>query len=264
MSKLKETKKNIVIVGYPKSGTTWLSRLVAELVWCPLKGDWGFDHLQQPYMEGLERDSEYQCYKSHHTYDTIQNVSEKQIHKIIYVIRDPRDIVISGMYFFDFVPQKLQRFIKGLPRGASLYNILKEPLYIMWGTKTRKKQMISAVLYGAISPSKWLKTSWNNHYVGYKNTKVIFIKYEDLIAHTHKEISRIMDYLDIKISEHHLKKSIDKHSFKKQQKLANTSNNEALKKNIRKGSYGYWRKEFTEKEISLFGNEITNDMYDFR
>ena len=37
------SKKNIIIVGYPKSGTSWLSRLVAELIQCEFLGDWGYD-----------------------------------------------------------------------------------------------------------------------------------------------------------------------------------------------------------------------------
>jgi len=174
-------KKNIVIVGYPKSGTTWISRLVAELIDCPLQGDWGFDDLDQPYMQGLERDSEFECFKSHHTYETIKDISEKKIHKIIYVIRDPRDIVISGIHFFDFIPKKVQAVIKALPKGGTVYGFLKKPLHIVWGVKTRKKQMINAVLYGSSSPNKWLKTSWNDHYKGYQNTNVHIVKYEDLI-----------------------------------------------------------------------------------
>ena len=36
-------KNNIVIAGYPKSGNTWLTRLVAEVLKCPVVG-----FLEQP------------------------------------------------------------------------------------------------------------------------------------------------------------------------------------------------------------------------
>ena len=35
--------KNIIVVGYPKSGCTWATRLVAELVGCPVGGFWQSD-----------------------------------------------------------------------------------------------------------------------------------------------------------------------------------------------------------------------------
>ncbi len=100
-------KKNIIIVGYPKSGTTWLSRLVAELVSCPLQGDWGFEDLNAPYKEGQNRTSEFQVFKSHHTFQEIKSASNLDIHKIIYIIRDPRDVVISGVHYFNFLPKLL-------------------------------------------------------------------------------------------------------------------------------------------------------------
>jgi hypothetical protein len=131
-------KKNILIVGYPKSGTTWLSRLVANLVDCPFKGNWGFSNINDGFTEGKNRISNFNCYKSHHLYDNINLVENKSIYKIIYVIRDPRDVVISGMYFFKFSNQ-FNKFIT---------------------KKRKKKKMINAILSGDKKVNEWLKNSW--------------------------------------------------------------------------------------------------------
>ena len=57
--------KKIIVVGYPKSGCTWATRLVAELVGCPVAGFWQSDK-KEIAIEGEDRVSDFRCYKSHH------------------------------------------------------------------------------------------------------------------------------------------------------------------------------------------------------
>ena len=91
--------KKIIIVGYPKSGNSWLTRLVAQLLDCPAKG---FLYHEKPEMvtEGLQRDSAYVCYKSHHQWHELKQ--EDQQAKIICITRDPRDVSLSGRSYFKF------------------------------------------------------------------------------------------------------------------------------------------------------------------
>ena len=95
-------KKKIIIAGYPKSGNTWLTRLVANLVDCPVAGFWGSDH-DEIASEGASRMSEFECYKAHQTYeDLIQCSDWSGDCSVIYIIRDPRDVALSGANFFRF------------------------------------------------------------------------------------------------------------------------------------------------------------------
>jgi len=224
---LKEVKKNIVIVGYPKSGTSWLSKLVAELIECPLKGNWGFKIENDPLEEGHNRKSNYDCYKSHHSYDEIFEVDKKSIEKIIYIIRDPRDIVISGVYFF--------RFFK---RSTFINKLL--PM------KFKKKQMIKAVLFGNEKLNRWCKFSWKDHYSNYLNKDILFIKYEDLLQDARMECQRILKYLDLERTDEFLLNAIDKQSFKNAKKYSNA----------RKGEKGYWKSQFSNSDKQLFLNKI--------
>lgn len=59
--------KKIIIAGYPKSGNTWLTRLVAEIVGCPVTGFLYSQHFEIA-KEGGDRKSEFECFKSHHKY----------------------------------------------------------------------------------------------------------------------------------------------------------------------------------------------------
>ncbi|WP_299313726.1 sulfotransferase domain-containing protein [uncultured Aquimarina sp.] len=248
------SKKNIVIVGFPKSGTTWASRLIAELIECPLNGDWGYENITSLYEEGEERISQYQCYKSHHTYDEIKKVSPLKIHKIIYVIRDPRDIVISGIHYFNFTISYFP-FIK-LLRIKMINHFLKKVLNKLIPKKTKKKLMNEAVLHGGKDVNYWLKTPWKEHYKKYFGKEILFVKYEDLLESPEIECNQILDYLQIESTSEHIKESINKQSFQKRKQEVSNRNNSSLKKLIRNGSQGYWKKEFTDREIALFKKEL--------
>lgn len=232
---MKEVKKNIIVVGYPKSGTSWLSKLVAELIECPLKGNWGYKILNDPLEEGHNRQSDYSCYKSHHTYKEIFDADQKRIEKIIYIIRDPRDIVISGIYFFKFF--KKNSFInKLLPNNF------------------KKKQMIKAVLYGNKKLNQWCEFSWKDHYESYLNKDIHFIRYEDLIKDPVVECNTILTYLDIERAERSIINAIENQSFK------NVKDNS----NARKGESGYWKKQFSISENQLFIKRLDKSLTYFR
>ncbi|MDY8138860.1 sulfotransferase domain-containing protein [Aquimarina sp. 2201CG5-10] len=257
------SKKNIIIVGYPKSGTTWISRLVAELVQCPLRGDWGYEDFESLYTEGNHRDSSFQCFKSHHEYQEINTVSNLTIHKVIYIIRDPRDIVISGMHYFRFTT----RYISVLKRIRlhTLEQFLREKFNQNLSLKKKKKRMIQAVLYKGKNVNRWLKPSWKKHYQGYLNKNILFITYENLLNSPKTECDKIMKYLDIVTTSDHIKQSIEKQSFRKRKKEVLRQDDSSLKKLIRKGSSGYWKEEFTEKEIFLFREVLktSDEFYKF-
>jgi len=252
-------KKNIIIVGYPKSGSTWLSRLVAELMECPLQGDWGFENINVPYKEGQNRTSEFQVFKSHHTFQELENVSKLDIHKIIYIIRDPRDAVISGVHYFSFLPRLLAK------RDGNINHILRKTCNKIVSKKEKKRQMINAVLNGNTTINPWFKNSWRNHYSSYKNKDVLIVKFEDLLKSPEMESQKILKFLDLDKDIEHIKNSVENQSFQKRKQLDKNKKDAHQKKLLRKGTYGSWKKELSESEIAQFKNKLknTNSLYDF-
>lgn len=245
------TKKNIIIVGYPKSGTTWLSRLISELVSCPLIGDWGYDNIEALYREGIDRVSEYQVYKSHHSFNELEKVSSKNIYKIIYIIRDPRDVVISGLHYFNFLPKLLAE-----KEGLKINPVLIKTYNKLVSNKEKKRQMTQAVLLGNNFINPWLNLSWKDHYMPYHENNIHFIKYEDLIDFPINECKKILAYLGVSSNQDHIKHSIDKQSFQKIKLNISNINDKHLNKLLRKGVYGSWEKEFTKEEVNLFKEKL--------
>ena len=155
-------KKRVIICGYPKSGNTWLTRLTAEIIGCPVAGFWCAPANNDIAIEGGERESEYECYKAHHS---IEFMSKTLSHysngteKLIYVIRDPRDVIISGSHYFRFSPRnsRLYHLFAVLPFGLRVYS--------KWITKLvdthnyKLKIMTSGLIHGT-REGAWLQVPW--------------------------------------------------------------------------------------------------------
>ena len=248
-------KKNIIIVGYPKSGTNWLSRLVADLLQCDFLGDWGFETKNASSIKTENNVSEFQIYKSHHIFNDIEKASNKKVYKIIYIIRDPRDVVISGAYFFNF-----HSSLSSIFRKLRIHPILRNLSF-----EKKKKEMIQAVLYGNKKITPWLEFPWDLHYKNYLKKEVLFIKYEDLLNNPENELKNILKYLNLEVNTLQITESIKNQSFEKRQKEVHQQDHKNLIKLIRKGSSGYWKNELTEEQKKIFKLKLenTNKLYNF-
>src|SRR6185436_11037023 len=85
------TKRRVLVVGYPKSGNTWLTRLTAELLGAPVKGFWKEPHNDDVAIEGQGRLSDIEVFKGHHSYGAMRR--DFSLADVVYVVRD---VAISG------------------------------------------------------------------------------------------------------------------------------------------------------------------------
>ena len=125
--------------------------------------------------------------------------------------------------------------------------------------------MIQAVLNGNKNITNWLDTSWKDHFTPYNNNNILFIKYESLIDSPERECKKILEYLEINRNVEHIKKSIEKQSFQQRKINKRTGEEKQLNKLLRKGKYGYWKTDFSKKEINLFTENLSssNKYYNF-
>lgn len=244
---------NIVVTGYPKSGNTWAARLIGELVGCPVAGFWHSDDAELA-QEGLDRSSELRCYKSHHTLDQLQ-VSERD--KVIMVMRDPRDIVISGANYFAIEPFPVMRkFFCNFPCGLRLYTFGCNSIFKNWYYQKKLNEMIRAVLYGAEDINPWLKPSWQEFVTPYLNSKTFVLRYEQLLKDPVSESNRILNFLGIYRAQEEVENAVEAQSFsrrKKEFELAELHEQSAF---LRSGSSGQWKHELSKAQISLFEQEL--------
>jgi len=185
---MKSDRRQIVVIsGYPKSGNTWLTRLTAQLIDCPVKGFWTQPENNDIAIEGKERKSEYKCFKAHHTFPILTKSFTDYGNgtvKVIYIVRDPRDVAISALFFFKRLRGKRTFRLLGL-------NWLHNKLTL----QANLTGCCKLVANGGELP--WMNVSWADHVESYLDSGALIIKYENLIDNPFLECQRILNFLGI-------------------------------------------------------------------
>lgn len=116
--------KEVLVCGFPRSGNTWLARLLGEALSSPVSG-WGAAHPLSE--EGLNRKGPYVVRQLHlkPTWNTegkqfietayFANIAAWQGEKVIHIYRDPRDVATSVKHYWHLrhISDALQATIEG-------------------------------------------------------------------------------------------------------------------------------------------------------
>ena len=222
---------DLFIVSYPKSGNTWVRLIVGEIFFKNVNYN-NLDKLlpeSYSYKESsyIETKDKFRIFKSHDYFD-------HRFKKVIYVVRDPREVIVSS-YFFQI---KIGTIKKNYSKRLFFKEFLKGKFDSNFG-------------------------SWEQNvgsWFGSKKNNIIFVKYEDLISNTKSEINKIAKFLGKSLTKKKLNKIIKKTTFnnlKKEEKDVQLNWNSIKKNNpdinfFRSGKINSWKNFLTKKE----NNEI--------
>ena len=276
----------IWLASYPKSGNTWVRSLLSAYYYSE-NGNFSFDLLknigvypQKKYFnKKIEKPGEINSYWDISqkkiisekkiiflkTHNSLLALDEKNFTKpeytlgIIYVVRDPRNVITSLKNHYD------------LDYEQSLDFMLNEKKYIY---DIREKNDYADFQF---------LSSWSNHYKSWINNnlfKRIVIKYEDLEKDTYQTLKNLINYINglcrinEKIDEKKINNCIKTTSFeilKHKEKKEGFSENVYSAKTKKKidffhlGSKNKWReivpKEFQEKINNIFEKDLKNLKY---
>lgn len=221
---LVDRRKKVVVCGYPRSGNTWTTRLVAEALSAPVGGFYrdyaGNYRRREVAIEGIERANKHNIvlYKSHHD---AQFFERKDI-SVIFVVRDPRDVALSAMSYF---------------YGTKDPVALEQVFDVMSGAK--------------VSGKPWFG-NWNQYITEWLNRDPLILRYEDLICDPEAELSRAFKVLELEYSHSGVVSAIENNSSGN--RLAQGDSHVVVAKAER------YRSELSDSQLEacgqLFGNTL--------
>jgi hypothetical protein len=225
--------QDIFIVGFPKSGNTWIQNLISGILF-GIDTNFLPDKLTQiltPNIHGskyYKRLLDFTCFKSH-------LLPQPEYKKVVYIVRDGRDSLVS------------------------YYHMIKAQ-----GQFTTMQEMV--VDGKGLSPCKWHEhvRQWKkNKY----NAEILWIRYEDLHSKPLEEMRRFCEFAGIERTDEIIQRSIKGNLFNNMQKKEEEFGWDNQKWNkeekfIRKGKTGGYLEEMNHELIKIFDAESKTELLD--
>ncbi|MFC1896226.1 sulfotransferase domain-containing protein [Thermodesulfobacteriota bacterium] len=245
--------EHISVVGFPKSGNTWLTRLLADLLSCPVhQGAMrGNPEIAAEINQRLPRgvDSKFDVRKEHFLPTSHFNEVDEVPTRIVYIYRDVRDVLISAFFYktsYKETDVQTRDYISLLftPHAAPRYWNCRRKLF------KYVKQFSAEGWGGPVGDWSQHITEWRNEKRLRSDIAFAFVSYEELLIDTTSTILRILHELELPIpSDKHLQDVVERQSFIAQkqhfEKLPDIANvplgKEFNVKFLRKGVAGDWR-----------------------
>nr|DBA26600.1 TPA: hypothetical protein GDO54_010841 [Pyxicephalus adspersus] len=242
---------DVFLVTYPKSGTIWTQQVLNLIMHERHRN--GLEHIDNmtraPWIEyNLHNDAfnsrqSPRLFTSHLPYYLMPKDLRFKRAKIIYVYRNPKDVLVS-FYHFHKLYQKLE-------------------VTLEWET-----------FLGLFLSGRVLHGSWFDHIKGWYTHKedynILFMTYEELKKDLRSAVIKICNFLDIKLNDDAVDTVVDKSSFKnmKQDPLANykfiSEKFLDFEKGefLRKGTIGDWKNRMTVAQNEKFDKVYMEKMKD--
>ncbi len=207
----------IYVVGFPKSGNTWLTRLLADILQVPVRGETEIATEINQHLS-LSENSRHEIWKIHFLPAYFYEKIDPSPRRIVYIYRDFRDVLVSS--FFYFVHRGDDEDAEIMDLSTLLRLLIQSPKTLNRYYQLRKR-MLGFVKDFCENGRKKDFGTWQDHiqawqHVNAKHADMIFasISYEDLLKNSSNALLSLLDELGLpKPDNETLVKSIERQSF---------------------------------------------------
>ena len=233
------------IISFPKSGRTWLRMLLAQAISMKTGKRLTLDVYKMTFgskIINVATDPRPGNYSSFNP-DKLKIPKQFKNKKIIFLVRDPRDVVVS--YFFEWTKRRKLIYEKGLS------DFIKEDFTL--------KQIVSYMNLWAEQMNK-------------RENQFLMIKYENIHKNPRRELNRMLNFLKIEISENTKHEAVINSSFdnmfgmekgeifKGDHRLQPTNKEDRESYKMRKGKIGDHLNHFSKSDLDYVNNVIRNNL----
>ena len=180
----------IFVAGYPKSGTTWLTRLLGEVLHSPTGGSIPRLDNTEIATEGQDRVSNYVIRKGHFVIDQentskwgtrahLLSPNDLTIFQAVHIVRDPRDIAVSAAFHWSM---SMNQIVHNMIKGSNNFRFC--------------------------GPWAEYVDSWID-----VDPAVLIVRYEDLLLDGITTISRILREFEITPNKRKIEEAYEKQKF---------------------------------------------------
>lgn len=224
---------DVFIVSYPKSGNTWTRFLIANLVYKNEKITFAnienkVPDIYQNTNRALLKLTHPRIIKSHEYFDP-------RYRRVICIVRDPRDIVVSYYHYMI----KVRAFDEKYPISLFVERFLcgnLHPSLGVWGDNIG---------------------SWIGARDGDKN--FLLLRYEDMLLNTTEELKKIVNFLGTQVSDSDIQNAVVSSSFDNMSLLEKRyskdwkpiSSSRIDKPFVRKGKAGAWEMDLSPEYAEM-------------
>lgn len=248
---------DVIVASFPKTGTTWTREIVRRILYKDNEEKYKISKLcELPFFGYLEAASavkyelvdelelERRVWGTHLVTDLLnmENILESGA-KIIYIMRNPKDTVVSLKKFLENMPfMKHPEIKKFFPDDMDAY--------------------VKAFVEGKL-PVFMKEGEWYPHHIlswwKYKNNpNVHFVFYENMKKNPEAEVQLISKHIGVTLTKEEVAGIVEKTSFNAMKKAANKGLTRV--EMFRKGGIGNWKEHLTEEMSKLVETEMTKQI----